>query len=80
MSSVAHDVIANTVAGRLDLIRQNESLRSQLAKCQAARANLERRILELTHERDAMRAERDEAVKQREENRGTARQDLLGWS
>jgi hypothetical protein len=57
MSSVAHDVIANTVAGRLDLIRQNESLRAQLAKCQAIRANLERRILELTHERDAARSE-----------------------
>ena len=57
MSSVAHDVIANTVAGRLDLIRQNESLRAQLARCAASRANLERRILELTHERDAMRAQ-----------------------
>ena len=49
--------IANTVAGRLDLIQQNESLRAQLAGCAAARANLERRILELTHERDAMRAQ-----------------------
>lgn len=40
-----HDVMV-----RLDLIRQNESLRSQLARCQATRANLERRILELINE------------------------------
>jgi cell division protein FtsB len=51
------DTIANTIAGRLDLIRQNESLRAQLARCTAARVNLERRILELTNERDAMRNE-----------------------
>lgn len=60
MSSVAHDVIAPTIAGRLELIRQNDTLRAQLARCQAVRANLERRILELTHERDAALADLEE--------------------
>lgn len=55
--TLAHDTIANTIAGRLDLIRQNESLRAQLARCAAARVNLERRVLELTHERDAAQSE-----------------------
>jgi BMFP domain-containing protein YqiC len=51
------DTIANTIAGRLTLIRENDMLRAALAKCRAERANLERRILELTHERDAARAQ-----------------------
>jgi hypothetical protein len=52
MNALAHDIMS-----RLDLIRQTESLRSQLARCAAARANLEQRILELTHERDAKQYE-----------------------
>lgn len=51
------DTIANTVAGRLDLIRANESLRAQLANCMAKRADLERRLLLMTHERDQVRFE-----------------------
>lgn len=62
------DTIANTVAGRLDLIRANESLRAQLANCQARRLDLERRLLIAV-------AERDEALTKLEEARATGIQE-----
>lgn len=73
--TLAHDTIANTIAGRLDLIRQNESLRAQLARCAAARVNLERRVLELTHEHGT-----EYALESKSETRWRDLAGLFIWS